>query len=196
MPKRLLAMPIGTFVALVAMTGRLPLSARFGFACAGMVLLVWGIGPLLTSSRPVPADHLQRASTTSAPAPPAPASASPMFDSYPTAPTPPPGVDPATGEVLDDQPASSAGAEADPVTPSPCPANTPDGADLEPIAALALGMPVRWATATRTGLGQVVDIGTEAAEIRPLWPCASKQVTVELGRIVPISPLELAEALA
>ena len=209
MPKRILAMPIGTFIALVAMTGRLTTVPRAGFAIVGMVLLVWGIGPVITSTRPVPAEHLQRASTPVAPAP-MPRIPPSMFaglNAQPAAPEPPLGIDPETGEVLEgavkappnnaeDQPQGSAGAEPERPSPLPCPAKNPLAEPIEPPSApVGPGAFVRWVKADRSGLGQIVDVGTEAAEVRPFHPCPTKQLTIPLRSLTTLTPNELAEAL-
>jgi len=198
MPKRIFAMPVGTFIALVAMAGRLGTLPRAGSAIVGMALLVWGIGPVITSSRPVPAEHLQRASTPSAPVPRPriPASMFAALDLQPAAPEPPPGIDPHTGEILKDQPQSSAGAEPARPSPLPSPATNPLAAPIDPVAApVGLGTFVRWAKGDRSGLGQILSVGTEEAEIRPAWPCPTRQLTVPLHALTPLTPDQLAEAL-
>jgi len=196
MPKRILAMPVGTFIALIAMAGRLGTLPRAGAALVGLALLVWGIGPVITSSRPVPAEHLQRASNPSAPVPRVPMPMFASLNAQPAAPEPPPGVDPETGEILEDQPQSSAGAEPERPSPLPCSASNPLAKPIEPPRApVGPGTFVRWAKADRSGLGQVLDVGTEAAEVRPFHPCPTKQLTIPLRSLHPLTPTELAEAL-
>lgn len=203
---------------LAAYVPQLPLLLRALAAMAGFGAAITAAGIFCRWTTPVPPEHRPSPPNFIAEfhssEPPATAVRQPVavFAGYspPSAVVrPPAGVDPETGEVLVSaeiqhrqwnlhngcsdsagRPDRSAGAGPAVATPPPCSAPDPAGDEL------AVGMAVRWATSTRDGVGQIVDLGAEAAEIRPLWPCASRQVTVPLAGVTPITPHDLAEALS
>lgn len=188
--------PTAIAATLLGFVDPFPAPVRALFALIGFGAAFICAGHLVKTTTPAPADHLPRASTTTAPAPRVPM---PMFaglNVQPPAPEPPPGIDPETGEILQDQPHGSAGSEPERPSPSPSPASTPPAEPVEPSSApVGLGTFVRWVKADRSGLGQIVSIGTEEAEIRPAWPCPTRQLSVPLRSITPITPHELSEAL-
>ena len=181
---------------LVGMAGPIPTPARGVCAALAMALALHTAGRFVRWTVPAPAEHLQRASTPSAPVPRPRIPVSMFSGLQPAAPEPPPGIDPDTGEVLEDQPQSSAGSEPDRSSPLPCPASNPLAKPIEPPRApVGPGTFVRWTKGERAGYGQIVDVGTESAEIRPCWPCPTKQLTVPLHSLTPLAPNELTEAL-
>jgi hypothetical protein len=189
---------ITILAVLVGMVGPIPTVARGLSAALAMVLGLHTAGRFARWTVPAPAEHLQRASTPAAPAP-MPRIPPSMFaglSAQPAAPEPSPGIDPYTGEILEDQPQSSAGAEPERPSPLPCPAKNPLAEPIEPPSApVGPGTFVRWTKNGRDGLGQIMDVGTEAVEIRPFLPARSNRVTVSLHSITTLTPHELAEAL-
>lgn len=164
------------------------------FAVLGFAAALIAAGHFARWTTPVPPQHLPTVPS----APRAPLAMFDVLEVQPAAPEPPPGIDPYTGEVLNPvgQPQGSAGAEVPRPSPLPCPASNPLAAPIDPVAApVGLGTFVRWAKGDRSGLGQVLSVGTEEAEIRPAWPCPTRQLTVPLHALTPLTPDQLAEAL-